>query len=73
MTQPIRIFFPRRKSTSSPVPDPVISYGDKSMVLDTQHMPRRLVNLLPFSGWAHIDVKEFEPFCRQADAEGYFR
>lgn len=58
----IKIHCPRRKSVSSPVPDIVLSCDDRTMTIDTQNMPPKLVRLIPHA-CASAKPSEWQPFC----------
>lgn len=68
----IRRYFPRRKNTWSRVPDFTISYNDKSMTIDADHLPIYLTRLLP-NGFAVCPITDWLPFCRMADAMGHMK
>ena len=71
MKSPI-LYFPERKDTWSPVPAWTICYRDRSMTVNEDVLPPRLVRLLPVP-YCQASPEKFIPFCEQAIILGYMR
>jgi len=65
----IYVHYPRRRSVSSPVPNGTLTCDDRTMTVDTQNLPPKLVRLIPHAA-AHAKPGEWKPFCALAIAMG---
>jgi putative heme iron utilization protein len=73
MGKELLLFQPARKTTSGPVPNTVLSWGDKTMIIDTQNLPMNIVKLLPPGYLVNDDPSKWESFIMACLAKGYLK
>jgi hypothetical protein len=62
-----------RRSITAEVPNPVISWGDKNLVVDVDNLPANITRLLPAGMLVENNPQKWESFIQAVTAKGLWK